>query len=193
MSPTQIQSGFIEDNVVTTAQIASGAVTTAKLDSTVSGALVPIGGIIMWSGSVATIPSSWRLCNGANGTPNLQDRFVVGAGSGYIPGNNGGSANATLVSHSHTGTTDTTSLTGSFNPGCNNSLISADGVFSNVYNGSREDSSFGNGGMITMNATHDHTFTTSDAKNGVGTIIGASATDKNLPPYYALAFIMRVS
>jgi hypothetical protein len=151
----------------------------------IAGALVPIGGIIMWSGSVATIPSSWALCDGSNGTPNLQDKFLVGAGSGYAVGATGGSADATLVSHSHTGTTDTTSLTGSFNPGCNNSLISADGVFSNVYNGSRENSSFGNGGRITMNATHDHTFTTSTQ--------GSSATNANLPPYYALAFIMRVS
>ena len=102
MSQTQVQSGFIGDN----------AVTTAKLDSTVSGALVPIGGIIMWSGSVATIPSSWRLCNGANGTPNLQDRFIVGAGSGYAVAATGGSATVTLDTtqmpqHSHGGITST--------------------------------------------------------------------------------------
>jgi len=67
MSLTQIQSGFIGDNVVTTAQIASGAVTTAKLDSTVSKALVPINGIIMWFGNIADVPqpsSGWALCDG---------------------------------------------------------------------------------------------------------------------------------
>jgi hypothetical protein len=40
---------------------------------------IPVGGIIMWSGSIATIPGGWALCNGDNGTPDLRDRFVVGA------------------------------------------------------------------------------------------------------------------
>jgi len=40
---------------------------------------VPIGGIILWSGTVASIPASWQLCDGTNGTPDLRDKFVVGA------------------------------------------------------------------------------------------------------------------
>jgi hypothetical protein len=40
---------------------------------------VPSGGIIMWSGSIANIPSGWVLCNGLNGTPDLRNSFVVGA------------------------------------------------------------------------------------------------------------------
>src|SRR3990172_420875 len=40
---------------------------------------VPIGGIIMWSGTVATIPATWQICDGTNGTPDLRDKFVVGA------------------------------------------------------------------------------------------------------------------
>lgn len=40
---------------------------------------VPIGGIIMWSGTVATIPANWQLCNGTNGTPDLRDKFIAGA------------------------------------------------------------------------------------------------------------------
>ncbi len=51
---------------------------------TASTGTIPIGGIILWSGSTGTIPTGWALCNGSNGTPNLQDRFVVGAGSGYV-------------------------------------------------------------------------------------------------------------
>lgn len=39
--------------------------------------LVPSGGIIMWVGSIATIPSGWYLCNGSNGTPDLRNQFVV--------------------------------------------------------------------------------------------------------------------
>lgn len=40
---------------------------------------VPVGGIIMWSGTIATIPSNWALCDGTSGTPDLRDRFIVGA------------------------------------------------------------------------------------------------------------------
>jgi hypothetical protein len=51
---------------------------------------VPSGGIIMWSGSIGSIPAGYNLCNGQNGTPNLQDSFVVGSGNTYAVGNTGG-------------------------------------------------------------------------------------------------------
>lgn len=82
--------------------------TSVSLGGSVS--IFPVGGIIIWSGSAAAIPSGWLLCNGLSGTPDLRDRFVVGAGSTYAVGAIGGSANATLVSHTHTGTS---SFTGS--------------------------------------------------------------------------------
>lgn len=70
---------------------------------------VPIGGIIMWSGSTTAIPSGWALCNGSNGTPNLRDRFIVGAGQTYSVGANGGSDVLTEVpKHSHTFSGSTT-------------------------------------------------------------------------------------
>jgi len=77
------------------------AATKQYVDSAASGSF-PAGGIIMWNGSVGSIPSGWVLCNGSNGTPDLRDRFVVGAGSTYAVGATGGSADTTLVSHSHT-------------------------------------------------------------------------------------------
>lgn len=52
---------------------------TVKINSTLAdsqGFLIPPGGIIMWSGT--NIPDGWLLCNGKNGTPNLQGRFIVG-------------------------------------------------------------------------------------------------------------------
>lgn len=52
---------------------------------------IPIGAIVMWSGSVGTIPAGFRRCDGTNGTPDLQDRFVIGAGSTYAVGATGGS------------------------------------------------------------------------------------------------------
>ena len=51
---------------------------------------VPSGGIIMWSGSISSVPSGYYLCDGSNGTPNLKDSFVVGAGNTYAVGNTGG-------------------------------------------------------------------------------------------------------
>lgn len=67
----------------------------------------PIGGIIIWSGAQTAIPSGWHLCDGTSGTPDLRNRFIVGAGSEYKVGNTGGSKEVTLTveqmpAHSHT-------------------------------------------------------------------------------------------
>jgi hypothetical protein len=51
---------------------------------------IPSGSIIIWSGSIGSIPVGYYLCNGSNGTPDLRDKFVVGAGSTYAVGNTGG-------------------------------------------------------------------------------------------------------
>jgi len=142
----------------------------------VGNGTIPVGGIIMWSGSVVSIPTGWAICDGNNGTPNLQDRFLVGAGSSYAVGAIGGSADATLVSHSHTAT----------------SSVSDPGHFhrTDLTNGNTNGASFsgGNGSRGTVDTGLASTGIT------VGTTIsteGFPATDKNLPPYYALAFIMR--
>lgn len=70
--------------------------------------LLPVGMIVLWSGSVASIPAGWALCDGTGGTPNLVNKFVLGAGSAPVPGTNGGSFTATGTadvqgSHSHGG------------------------------------------------------------------------------------------
>lgn len=67
---------------------------------------IPAGVIVMWSGSVASIPSGWVICDGNNSTPDLRNRFIVGAGSGYSVGDTGGADTVTLTtdqipSHSH--------------------------------------------------------------------------------------------
>ena len=59
------------------------------------------GIICLWSGSIATIPGGWYLCDGNNGTPDLRDSFLVGAGSTYAVGATGG-----VSTHNHTLTTD---------------------------------------------------------------------------------------
>lgn len=50
-----------------------------NLESVLGAAAVPVGGIIMWSGAIANIPANWQLCDGTNGTPNLTNKFIVGA------------------------------------------------------------------------------------------------------------------
>jgi|688.fasta_scaffold02677_33 hypothetical protein len=138
------------------------------------------GMIMLWSGSVASIPSGWVLCNGSSGTPDLRNRFVVGAGSTYAVGATGGSADATLVSHTHTGTTanagshtHTINADGINNTGINNAVISVNQGISATFTSS----------SVNAVGDHAHTFTTDSS--------GSSATNANLPPYYALAYIMK--
>jgi hypothetical protein len=69
--------------------------------------MVPAGVIVLWSGSAATIPAGWALCNGNNGTPDLRDRFLVGAGGAYAVGNTGGATNHTHDTVIGTPTTST--------------------------------------------------------------------------------------
>lgn len=73
-------------------------------------ALLPSGIIMKWHGSAATIPANYVLCDGTNGTPDMRDSFVVGAGNTYTPGQTGGALTATSTSstdgsHSHGGAT----------------------------------------------------------------------------------------
>ena len=56
---------------------------------------IPSGVVVEWYGSIASIPAGFVLCNGANGTPDLRDRFIVGAGSLYSVHDTGGNVNHT--------------------------------------------------------------------------------------------------
>ncbi len=170
---------------------------------------IPTGVITLWSGSTGTIPSGWALCNGANGTPDLRNRFVVGAGSTYAVDATGGSADAIAVTHSHTATTNNTgahthSLSGSaasagahthsYTKQSGSTKLDAGGnAGSPYYSIGSASGTTGSGGAHTHSISgtaaskgnHTHTVTVA---NG-----GASGTGKNLPPYYALAYIMKIT
>ena len=167
------------------------------------GSGFPTGGIILWSGSTGSIPSGWALCNGSSGTPDLRNRFVVGAGSTYAVDATGGSADATIPSHTHTATTTVSTKTGLdgtltlINRGgssYNNSLMRANsGSVTTTNQGNSVgygEGWEGEGGSGSSKATftlnHDHSATTSVSS------AGSSATNANLPPYYALAYIMKL-
>lgn len=161
-----------------TTQVATTAFAVAA-----AAAAFPVGGIIMWSGSIASIPSGWALCDGSSGRPDLRNRFIVGAGSTYAVGATGGSADAIVVAHTHTGTTNsngTHNHTMTFNrtSKSNNAtpFILTDPNIGENINGSASYNTSSAG-------AHTHTFTTASS--------GSSATNANLPPYYALAFIIK--
>lgn len=108
------------------------------------------GMIVLWSGAIVDIPTGWHLCDGTTGTPDLRDRFIVGAGTTYNPGDAGG-ANT----HTHTFTGD------------GHSHLFPAG------------SALGAGPVFDDNTASTQVTGTTDASN-------------NLPPYYALAYIMKI-
>jgi hypothetical protein len=141
------------------------------------------GMIILWSGSVASIPSGWALCNGSNGTPDLRNRFVVGAGSTYAVAATGGSADAIVVSHTHTATS-TSSVT---DPGhLHDTTLAPDTPGGGVKFAATNNDNFGT--LNTATNTTGITVATSTTVNSTG----SSGTNANLPPYYALAYIMKL-
>jgi hypothetical protein len=150
-----------------TTQIATTAFTLANG--------IPSGCILLWSGSIGSIPSGWLICDGTSGTPDLRDRFVVGAGSTYAVAATGGSANAIVVSHNHTVTDP-----GHFHP----PPTGGDAYWGTNFTGV---ASGGPGGNIYPCADKTGSAVTSISLASAGT----SGTNANLPPYYALAYIMK--
>jgi len=107
------------------------------------------GIIVIWSGAIVNIPTGWVICDGNNGTPDLRNNFVVGAGDTYAVNANGGAVNHT---HGFTG------------------------------DGHTHDFAAG----LEISAGTDYESTT-DMSNAAGTTDAGSS----LPPYYALAYIMK--
>jgi len=135
----------------------------------------PAGVIVLWSGSIGSIPAGWALCNGSNGTPDLRNRFVVGAGSTYAVDASGGSADAIVVSHTHTATSVVT------DPG----HVHNSGETIGVTSGGVSARGITAGGNATGSSTTGITVATTNASTGT------SGTNANLPPYYALCYIMK--
>lgn len=150
-----------------------------------AGTLIPTGLISMWSGSIASIPEGWALCNGSNGTPDLRDRFIVGAGSSYSVGNKGGAKEVTLTiaempAHDHPGTTQPA------------------GRHRHREGGKSENPMFGywksdNGMDNDSSGVYPYTDYAPDHTHGLDIQNrGGSQPHENRPPYYALAFIMKL-
>ena len=176
-----------------------------KLGSTVSNAFVPVGGIIMWNGTIAEAEAltNWRICDGANGTPDLRDKFVMGVGSSVntstaTKGETGGANSYTLAlnqmpehshdvsdsghshtitdpGHAHTWSRQDAQINASYRPWPANN----NDVVESVVNTSNETTG--------ITGTNDGNANISESLKG-----GNTAID-NRPDYFALCYIMRVS
>ena len=136
-----------------------------KVAGSITGhGIVPVGGVILWSGSASAIPAGWALCNGANGTPDLRNRFVVGAGDTYAVGEKGGANTVALTvaempRHRHSYTYSGADIADDWKNQNN---------FYCTFN------KYGN-----WNTAHTE-------------YAGEGKAHENRPPYYALCYIMRV-
>lgn len=122
---------------------------------------VPSGVIVMWSGTITDIPAGWVLCDGDNGTPCLLDRFVVGAGSTYNVGDTGGEATHKLT------VLELPRHVHSLN------MIDKEDTLAPVKN---------------ILGTKGNSYGSNNAMTGVQ---GDNNPHNNLPPYYALCYIMK--
>jgi len=177
--------------------------------------VMPYGAVIMWYGLKNKIPAGWVICDGTNGTPNLVDKFIVGASGdfyGQVPGttitgantSTGGTAQLGVVSHVHTAqfTGDAQTLTHSFDLSHTHKYdrITTSGGLARADNrdsvGWAPGSSTGvleytppGGGTI-----DDHIVTMRGTININATGDVSSSTNyANVPPFYALYYIMKVS
>ena len=192
--------GIGESNPSTELEV-SGTVTATNYALTGNNANgpVPTGGIIMWSGSITSIPTGWAICDGLNGTPDLRERFIVGAGSfdnpsvlttTAYPVGPGGNGNASI---SHTHDVDPASF----------ATLNTEGT--HVHSGTTGGPSSSNdkcscaGSSGAATDGHTHAFST-DATQGAhthnidvpSTTSSNASVTENRPPYYALAFIMKL-
>ena len=165
-------------NVYKDAETVARASTVKYPTSKGTAAGVPSGTIAIWRGSVATIPAGWVLCDGANGTPDLRSRFVYGAGgdtttkASYVVG-----WNAVVNGHLGIGTVggeEMHQLSILEMPSHRHTLYGND---NNVW--SNQSPSLGVGGNYWASTT-----------NPIG-LAGGSQAHNTLPPFMALAFIMK--
>ncbi len=149
---------------------------------------LPSGIITMWSGTLATIPDGWALCDGANGTPDLRDRFVTSISGTEDPGDTGGDHLKTLSvsnlpSHTHPFSTS--------NPGSH--THSYDDKYTN---GDRESGDHAWDATNDRKPKYDTKERTTDpagahSHSGTTNPAGGGTSFDIRPKYYKLAFIMK--
>lgn len=157
------------------------------------------GMIIMWGGKITDIPKGWHLCDGSAGTVNLSDRFVVGIGVVYSPGDTGGKSSVSLsVSEmpKHTHSLKSCSSAGKhwhivYNDSAKHHVDYAKNEWcsdpgSTFKPPSDDDYSAGSPqfGHTDKDGAHTHIIELYETGSGVA--------HENRPPYYALAYIQYI-
>ncbi|GAB1430413.1 hypothetical protein MASR2M18_12460 [Ignavibacteria bacterium] len=188
--------------------------TKTETDDAINAAL-PCGSIVMWTGDIGNVPSGWALCDGNNGTPDLNDRFPRGTTTPASVGTPGGSNthSHTVDGHSHSfsfsgGTGSTIEGTASFSGTIDNATtgISASGALQSGSDLSGDETS-NYSTSVDVNITdpgHTHTFSgnSSDVSVNLNDISGSGTTDDatsvgtssedNIPEFIYVGFIMKV-
>lgn len=192
---TEAKAGIDNTKVVTPAGVAAHVAALPKAKAFIKGMILPFSGT--FSGIYPIDPATgkgdtaWQLCDGSNGTPNLRDRFVVGAGSTYAAKSSGGAASHT---HSFSGNVGTTTLTTTQMPSHSH------------------DQSYATSGIQSLSSSGFAVFATQAATNSIQFVRGekraptsflggggshthslstvSTSNASNLPPYYALSYIM---
>lgn len=153
------------------------------------GTSLPPGIIAIWYGSVGLIPAGWVLCDGTNSTPDLRDRFVIGAGNAYTVGQTGGSSTSVLPLHTHTASV----VLNETDPG-HSHQFEADA-------GTAGTGTYFQATGATLDTIHTVISTDSVIAAATGLIFdpvvtvddaGESPLGGNLPPFYGLCYIMKV-
>lgn len=166
--------------VTTTGNIsASGSIQESGND------LLPAGVIVMWSGTTA--PAGWALCNGSGGTPDLRNRFVVGSGSTYASGATGG---ATTHQHSVDPVNTNTTKDGSHNHSVNPATVTAS--ISLNSGGTASINPTAGVSKISVNLPNLTVNTEPDHQHSVDIASTTTTSGSSLPPYYALAYIIKL-
>jgi len=178
--------------IATSGRFSSMNVSTLAATSVSGFGTVPVGGIIIWSGAANAVPAGWALCDGTRNTPNLQGRFVIGASSGRGVGITGGAETVTLTvnqlpAHNHVvsgNTSDNGAHTHPFRAFHANLKHAGSATEGSTKDDS--DGTFTDDNAVLSAGAHSHSINLTSTSTGSG-----QAIDK-MPPFYALAYIMRV-
>lgn len=171
---------------------AAGSVilTVANINSELSGsALIQSGMILLWNGTSASIPAGFHACDGTNGTPNLEDMFVLGAG-GILPTSGGSQNTSSAGSHDHTGATGAYTLTSGNLP----TGGGADLPFTFINIGQASGGSGTGNVLVTGNTSHSILPFVGAASTPFSMSISTDGAHVHtaLPPYTALFYIMKL-
>lgn len=209
------QALLLDDAQIDQAKINGLAAALASIS-----AVIQPGFIVLWSGSAATVPSGWAICDGTGGTPDLRDKFVIGAGHvgdptqvGAVGGNATHTHTATAANaggHNHAASSANTAITTAQMPahrhfiaksGINNTALGASMPIAGekdsggdsgyrLTGAPSQSADIGESELVGANQGHNHAITVTAVGDHTHGLTVQNTTQ--LPPYYALCYIMRV-